>query len=46
MLLLAAELLSITLCAGSVEGELGPVDTTNGPIAGKLYGTARASAAA
>jgi hypothetical protein len=46
MLLLAPELLSIALCAGLAGSELGPVDTINGRIAGKLYGAARAIAAA
>ena len=46
MLLLAAELLSISVCLGSAEGELGPFDTTDGLVRGKLYGAMRASAAA
>ena len=45
MLLLAPELLSIALCAGSVESELGPVDSMDGLITDKLQAAARVSAA-
>ena len=42
MLLLAPELLSIAVCAGSAGSELDTVDTIGMPIAGKLNGAARA----
>ena len=45
MLLLAAELLSIVVCLGSAQGELGTVDSINGLAYHKLYGAMRASAA-
>jgi hypothetical protein len=45
MLLLAPELLSIALCAGSVESELGPVDSMDGLITDELQAAARVSAA-
>ena len=45
MRLLAPELLSIALCAGSVESELGLIDTIGGVNVGKLYGDTQASAA-
>ena len=45
MLLLAPELLSIALCAGSVGSELGPFGTTDGVNVTKQYGVMRASAA-
>ena len=45
MLLLAPELLSITLCAGSVGSELGPSDSMDGLIIDKLEGAVRVSVA-
>ena len=45
MLLLAPEQLSIAVCAGSAESELGPVDTIDGLVTGKLHGAARARVA-
>ena len=45
MLLLAAELLSIPVCAGPAKSELGPVDIIAGLVLGRLYGAVRASAA-
>ena len=46
MLLLPPELLSVALCAGSVEGELDPVDTISGLDTDKLYDVVGASTAA
>ena len=43
--MLAVELLSIAVYAGSAQADLGPVDTINGLVFGKLDGAARASAA-
>ena len=45
MLLLAPELLSIAVCSGLAQADLGPVDTTNGLVRYKLCGAVRASAA-
>ena len=45
MLLLALELLSNALCAGSAESELGALDTINGVNVAKQYGAVRVSAA-
>ena len=45
MLLLAPELLSIALCAGSVGSELSPIDSMDGFIIDKLEGAVRMSAA-
>ena len=45
MLLLAPELLSIALCAGSVEGELGPIGNMDELITDELQGAARAVSA-
>jgi hypothetical protein len=45
MLLLAPELLSITLCAGSVGSELGPINSMDGHNIDKLAGSVRVSAA-
>ena len=46
MLLLAPELLAITLYAGSARNELGPFDTMTEPVLDNLHGTTRASVAA
>ena len=46
MLLLATELLVIALCTGLAGKELGPIDTSDGPIADELYDAARPGAAA
>jgi len=46
MLLLAPELRSIAVCFMPAESELDAVNTIDTPIAGKLYGVARASAPA
>ena len=45
MLLLAPELLSITLCAGSVGSALGPIDSMDGLIIDKLEDAVRVSVA-
>ena len=45
MLLLAPELLLITLCAGSVGSELGPINSMDGHNIDKLAGSVRVSAA-
>ena len=45
MLLLAPELLAITVCAGSAEIELGPINSMDGLIIDKLEGAVRVSAA-
>ena len=44
--LLTPGLLAIALCSATARSELGPVDTINGLIAGKLHGAPRASATA
>ena len=45
MLLLAPELLSIALCAGSVGSELGPIDSMDELMIDKLEGAVRVSVA-
>ena len=45
MLLLAAELLSIAVYAGSAQADFSSVNNTNGLICDKLYGAVRANAA-
>ena len=45
MLLLAPELLSIALCAGSVGSELGPIDSIDGLIVDEPQDVARVSTA-